>query len=74
MKTIKLTADYTTTITREITVDDNFDPHTIDLDNLWYEKGGYVLTLSERQESYANLLLDKVWLVRNDKDKEFFVR
>lgn len=71
---IKITADFTTTVTREIEVDDNFNPNTCDLDGLWYEHGGGSLTRGELQDACANLQMDEVWLVRNAKDEEIYVK
>ena len=72
--TIKLTADYKTTVTREVEVPDDFNPRDTDLDSLWYEKGSAALSRKELEDAMANLTMDEVWLVRNDKDEEIFVK
>ena len=74
MKTIKLTADYKTTITREIQVEDDFNPRDCDLDDLWYSKGATALNRGELQHAMANLQMDEVWLVKDENDKEIFCK
>ena len=71
---IKLTAQFTTSVTREIEVDDDFIPITCDINDLWFNKGGSSLTSEELQEAYANLEFDEVWLVRNSKDEDLLVK
>ena len=71
---IRLTAQFTTSVTREIEVDDEFIPITCDVNDLWFNKGGSSLTSGELQEAYANLEFDEVWLVRNDKDEDLLVK
>lgn len=71
---VKLTAQFTTSITREVEVENDFLPITCDIDDLWHEKGGSSLTRGEIEEAIGNLQFDEVWLVRNDKDEEILVR
>ena len=71
---IKLTADYQTTITREVEVPDDFNPRDCDLDELWYNKGGSALTRDELFSAMGNLEMNEVWLVRNNKDEDIFVK
>lgn len=68
---IKLTADFTTTVTREIEVPDDFNPKDCDLDELWYNKGGSALSRDELFHATGNLQMDEVWLVKMIKMKRF---
>ena len=71
---IKLTAQFTTSVTREIEVDEDFSPITCDINDLWFNKGRSSITRGELQEAYANLEFDEVWLVRNSKDEDLLIK
>ena len=74
MKTIKVTADYTTSVTRYIRVDDDFNPATEDLDALFFSKDSSALSRSELEEAMGNLQYDEAWLVRDENDKEIYAK
>lgn len=74
MKTIKLTAEFTSSITREIEVEDDFNSNDCDLDDLWYQNGGYGATKKEISTLIGNSEMDEVWLVRDENDNEIYVK
>lgn len=75
MKKITMTADYTTTITREFLVDDDFNPDCINLNDMWYtENSNGALSNEEVDCAIQNLQMNEVWLVRNEKDEEIYVK
>lgn len=69
---VKITAQYSTSVTREVEVDDDFNPMCSDLGDLWDKNGGGRLSREETEEANANLQFDDVWLVRNDKNEEMY--
>lgn len=73
-KLITLTAEFNSSISRTIEVDNNFNPYDCDLNELWYSKGGSSLSKDELINGISNLEMNEVWLVRNDKNEEIFVK
>lgn len=74
MKKIFVTADFTTTLTREVVVEDDFDPHNANPKSIFYKGRTYgVLTKEEVDCAIANLQLDEVWLIKDEQGNDFFV-
>lgn len=78
-KKLTLTADFVSTLSRTIEVDYDFDPKNCDLDDAWYK---YTRAASNENEFsdeelkniLKNLQMNEVWLVRDSKDNEVFVK
>lgn len=74
MKKIFVTGNFTVTLTREIMVEDDFAPNEANLNSLYYKDRTYGdLTREEAAYAIANLQLDEVWRVKDEKGNNLFI-
>lgn len=71
MRKVTLTAQFTTSVSREFLVDDDFTPYCVDLEGMFFS-AEKTLTRKEINDAQADLQFDEVWLVR-ENDKEIYI-
>lgn len=70
MKKIRIIADVSTTISREVEVDDDFDPSSCNIRDLFW-KDSETITKDEEQEILDDPYIDP-WKIEDEDGKEIY--